>query len=66
MGSGDCWGGEFWAEGPAKAKPLKQIYNWCEERNEKSKRHCGVYNKPFCVKRCVWGIESIFAFACMC
>ena len=32
MGSGDCQGREFGAEGPTKANPLKQIYNWCKKK----------------------------------
>lgn len=32
VGSGDCQGREFGAEGPTKANPLKQIYNWCKKK----------------------------------
>ena len=45
VGSGDCQGREFGAEGPTKANPLKQIYNCCKKKKKKkeireAKKHC--------------------------
>ena len=37
VGSGDCQGREFGAEGPTKANPLKQIYNCCKKKKKKKK-----------------------------